>query len=178
VPTETVWGLACGLAHAAALFGLKGRDSSKPAALAFPDASSVRESGLCRWTPEAGRLALKFWPGPLTLVLPGAGKTLPPELAGSEGGVGFRVPDHPEALALLRLAGEPLVLSSANLSGGPTPSGPFPDGLFPELARLSGRVEPGSPPSTVVSLLPELKILRAGRIAETDILACLREPRP
>jgi L-threonylcarbamoyladenylate synthase len=125
--------------------------------------------------PEiALKLAARFWPGPLTLVIPKRPE-LPKEVS-STSTVGVRLPDHPVARSLLRLAG-PLAVTSANLSGQPSPS--TAEEVFGQLAGrialiLDGGKTPGGIPSTVVDCLGvELQILREGPISKDEILAVL-----
>ncbi len=122
----------------------------------------------------ARRLALRFWPGPLTLVVPK--KPLLPEAVSAAGTVGVRVPDHPAARALLLAAG-PMAVTSANISGQASPSA-----AEEVLAQLGGRIElildggktPGGEPSTVVDCTGgEPVILRAGPITLLEIESAL-----
>lgn len=122
--------------------------------------------------PLALRLAERFWPGPLTLVVPKRAG-LPPSLSADET-IGVRMPDHSAALGLLRAAG-PLAVSSANLSGQPSPST-----AEQVLAQLGGRIAlildggrtPGGAPSTVADCLgAEPRILREGPLKLSALLA-------
>jgi protein-tyrosine phosphatase len=110
LPTDTVYGVAADPAAAGALdrlYAAKGRDPGKPVPFLVADAAEVTRAGaVMGW--RARRLARRYWPGPLTLVLPLGG-----------GFEGFRVPDHPVTLAVLRAAGGVLRVTSANLSGQP-----------------------------------------------------------
>ncbi len=125
--------------------------------------------------PEtAVRLAARFWPGPLTLVVPKHPDL--PEAVSATSTVGVRVPDHPLARALLRAAG-PMAVTSANLSGQPSPS--TAQEVF---AQLGGRIAliidggktPGGVPSTVVDCAgAELQILRTGPVSKDEIRAVL-----
>lgn len=122
VPTETVYGLAGNGLDAAVveqIYEVKGRPAVKPLSLMVHDAGAL--SRYCRDVPQAAyTLAEKFWPGPLTIVLPAADCV--PEVVRAGGGtVGLRCPDHPATLALLELAGVPLAAPSANPSGAPSP---------------------------------------------------------
>src|SRR5689334_22346782 len=96
-PTESTYGLAVDAASPAALarlVALKGRDPHAPISLIAGDRAAARR--LARDWPEAAeRLVSRYWPGPLTLVVPAAEGT-PPELVGPNG-VGVRVPAHPIA---------------------------------------------------------------------------------
>ena len=122
----------------------------------------------------ARRLASRFWPGPLTLVV--SKKSSLPEAVASGATVGARVPDHHIALALLRLAGA-MAVTSANLSG--KTSARTADEV---MQQLSGKVElvldggrtPGGIASTVVDCTKaEPKILRPGPVSLEDINAAL-----
>ena len=122
VPTETVYGLcANGLDRVAvaALYEVKGRPEIKPLSLMVASSEAMDE--LAHEVPPAARtLAEKFWPGPLTIVLP-AREHIPDIVLSGGSTVGLRCPDHPLTLALLRLAGFPLAGPSANPSGMPSP---------------------------------------------------------
>ena len=122
-PTETVYGLgADGLnpEAVARIYEAKGRPSNNPLILHVPDIAAAREL-VSEWPPEAQALAERFWPGPLTLVLPAA-PHVPEIVRAGNPTVALRCPDHPVALALLRAAGRPLAAPSANRSQGISPS--------------------------------------------------------
>ncbi|MBI3318881.1 MAG: threonylcarbamoyl-AMP synthase [Candidatus Omnitrophica bacterium] len=112
-PTETVYGLGANLEDPQAiqeLYQVKERPFEKRVTLHVADRAAVESQGAVV-SPLARRLMEEFWPGPLTLVLPRAeGSTM-----------GFRMPNHPVALALLSAAAVPVVAPSANLSGRPPP---------------------------------------------------------
>jgi L-threonylcarbamoyladenylate synthase len=117
IPTETVYGLAARALSRAAVqkvFAAKGRPLNEPlpVQVARPEMLAM----VCRDVPDtARRLVQRFMPGPLTLVLPGSGM-LPEIVTGGLFSVGVRIPNHPVALAVLKAVGEPLVVTSANLS--------------------------------------------------------------
>ncbi len=124
-PTETVYGLGADAANPEALrrvFGIKGRPADHPLIVHFGDASL-----LDYWAggvPEgAWRLALGFWPGPLTLILPRR-VHVQRLVTGGQDTVGLRVPDHPVALALLHALGSDkgLAAPSANRFGRISPT--------------------------------------------------------
>ena len=122
-PTETVYGLgANGLEQQAVekIFQAKGRPSDNPLIL---HVASWEEVGklVSAWPREAEILARKFWPGPLTMVLPKKGH-IPSAVTAGLDTVAVRIPNHPVALALIRQAGIPLAAPSANLSGKPSPT--------------------------------------------------------
>lgn len=114
-PTETVYGLGANALSAAAVrqvYSVKGRPASSPLIIHCPDLSAVRR--WCgEWPESAQRLAEKFWPGPLTLVLPKKADIVDEATSGL-GTVGVRVPSHPVALEFLRKAGVPVAAPSAN----------------------------------------------------------------
>jgi L-threonylcarbamoyladenylate synthase len=177
VPTDTVYGLAARLDRPdaiSAVFELKGR----PQGLALPvlvGEEDQLDEVVSRWPPAAHLLAARFWPGPLTLVVPA-----PPavgRLVGGEGAtVGVRHPRHPVIEGLLRLSG-PLAVTSANLHGQQ------PCTSAAEVTRVFGAgvvaaVLDGGPcdgePSTVVDLAAgPPRCLRAGAIGFKAILAAL-----
>ncbi len=122
VPTETVYGLAGnGLSAEAVshIYEVKGRPAVKPLSLMVPDASAFDRYAV-EVPKQAGVLASKFWPGPLTIVLKARPEIPPIVLAGGTT-VGLRCPDHPLTLELLRSCALPLAAPSANPSGSPSP---------------------------------------------------------
>lgn len=175
-PTDTVYGLG-GLAFQAkaveALFQVKGRDTAKAIAVL------VGESGaLSKVTAQMGemaeRLAERFWPGPLTLVV--ARHPQLPQNISPTPTIGVRMPDHPAALTLLRAAG-PLAVTSANLSGAANTT--TAQEVYDQLAGripliLDGGRTPGGVPSTVVDCTGEQPIiLRQGPISLEQLLSAL-----
>lgn len=122
-PTETVYGLgADGLnpAAVARIYEAKGRPSNNPLILHVADIEGARALA-SEWLPEAQALAERFWPGPLTLVLPAA-PHIPEIVRAGNPTVALRCPAHPVALALLRATERPLAAPSANRSQGISPS--------------------------------------------------------
>jgi L-threonylcarbamoyladenylate synthase len=119
VPTETVYGLAADASDpdaVARIFAAKGRPAFNPLIVHLPDIDAVR--GIATLPPEAEALAVAFWPGSLTLVLPIApGAPLAPAVTAGLASVAIRVPAHPVMQALLKEAGIPLAAPSANPSG-------------------------------------------------------------
>ena len=122
-PTETVYGLgadASDPAAAARIFAAKGRPSFDPLIVHVPDAATA--FGL--WSeipPAAEALARRFWPGPLTLVLPKR-EAVPDIVTSGLPTAAVRVPAHPVAAALLRAAGVPVAAPSANRFSRPSPT--------------------------------------------------------
>ncbi len=116
-PTETVYGLgADGLnpEAVARIYAAKGRPATNPVILHVADAAAAREL-VSSWSAEAQGLAERFWPGPLTLVLP-ASNLVPSIVRAGGSTVALRCPAHPVALALIRATGRPLAAPSANRS--------------------------------------------------------------
>lgn len=114
-PTETVYGLGARALDAAALakiFAAKGRPATHPLIAHVADADGARalSSG---WDARAEALARRFWPGPLTLVVPRA-PSVPAALSGGKATLAVRAPAHPVAQALLAALGEPIAAPSAN----------------------------------------------------------------
>ena len=179
-PTETFYGLGSLATRADALARLaaaKLRPPGKPLPLVAADLAQVAEVASLA-SPLARRLADRFWPGPLTLVLPAAAG-LDSILTGGTGTIAVRIPASEVARKLSEQAGGPLVSTSANLSGAPPPTRVAE--LSPELlARvdvvLDGGRTPGGHPSTVVSIVSGvLELIRAGAIPFQDVDAAARE---
>jgi len=175
-PTDTVYGLGASAFDEHAIqriYLAKQRPPDKAIPVLLGDLEDLTR--ICpKVPPLASRLAQRFWPGPLTLVVPKR-TGLPPSLSADET-VGVRVPDHPAALRLLRTAG-PLAVSSANRSGGASPST-----AEEVLEQLAGRIDllldggrtPGGSPSTVADCRGgEPVILRAGPLSDADLRAAL-----
>ena len=167
VPTETVYGVAARADWPAAMAKLraaKGRDESKRIALFAESIETVRAAG-ARVDAVAERLAAAFWPGPLTMVLQ--------HPAG--GWDGFRVPDHPVALAWVRELGLLPAVTSANRSGEPAAltAQEAWAALAPHVAlALDGGPAGQGQASTVVKVLEnEIVLLREGPIRREDLAA-------
>ena len=122
-PTETVYGLGAHALDRAAvrrLFEAKGRPANDPIIVHIP--AFDRIAALTRDLPAPARaLADRFWPGPLTLVLPRSAE-VPDEVTAGLDTVAIRIPSHPVARALLRAAGLPVAAPSANLFSRPSPT--------------------------------------------------------
>jgi L-threonylcarbamoyladenylate synthase len=175
-PTDTLYGLAVDPRNAGAvrrLFDLKGRPESSALTLIAADAAQVREAGMMSVAAE--RLAARWWPGPLTIVVTARPVLAPETLAGGST-VGIRVPDHPAAVALARAAGFGITATSANRSGGTAVSTPdaVADALPDVDAVLDAGPAPGGPPSTIVNASTrELTLVRAGAVPWDRVLRSL-----
>jgi len=174
-PTDTVYGIAAtpgDTAATARLFETKHRPRDLTLPVLVGSIGDARAVGAL--DERAERLAAALWPGPLTLVVPRAARSIPWELGGDARSVGVRIPAHPLARAVL--AAGPLATTSANRSGEPPATtcddlhAIFGDEVALYLcddAPLVGRA------STVVSLLgPDPVILRAGDV-DADAVARL-----
>jgi L-threonylcarbamoyladenylate synthase len=172
-PTETVYGLGSIPAEGplAALTRLKGRAPDKPYLLLISGRPMAERWGLS-FNASASALARVFWPGPLTLVLPGGEGRLPDALRGAEGGIAVRYTSHPGIARLVAALDAPLTSTSANRPG--QPPAPGVGGLVEtfeaavdsgELLVLDGGVLGNVPPSTVVDCTgPSPRMVRTGAI--------------
>ena len=175
-PTDTVYGVGALVDNRAGieeLYLVKDRQVERAIPVLLADIKD-----LAKVTVEIGemadRLAESFWPGPLTLVVP-RHPQLPGIISPSDT-VGVRMPDHPTALALLKLTG-PLAVTSANLSGASNSE--TAQEVYVQLGArialiLDGGRTPGGAPSTVVDCTgTEPRILRPGPIPLHDLLSAL-----
>jgi L-threonylcarbamoyladenylate synthase len=179
-PTETVYGLGSRLhtPDVQALASLKGRAAGKPFLLLVSSREMAEAQGLA-FTDSARALARAFWPGPLTLVLPGGGGRLPDLLRGPEGGIAVRWTSHPLIVNLVADLAEPLTSTSANLPGSqPAPGAEavlrdFRDAVTSgRLMVLDGGVLGNRPPSTVVDCTgPQPRVIRAGAVSLAELRA-------
>jgi len=180
IPTDTVYGIAAlpGVPGATdAVFAAKGRPADKP----LPVLAAKLEDldGICELGPTTRRLARAFWPGPLTLVVPRApalrwklGPTTEPTMA-------VRIPDCDVALRLLARSG-PLAVTSANRSGD-QPATTVAEARAALGGVVRTFVDAGprrAAVSTIVSVVDEPKVLRAGAIPELEILRVLGVSEP
>lgn len=179
-PTETVYGLGADAAHPAAvrrIFAVKGRPADHPLIVHIGDAGML--SAWARDIPLAAlRLAERFWPGPLTLILRRG--QAPLEVTGGQDSVGLRVPGHPVALDLLRRFGGGIAAPSANRFGrvSPTRAEHVLDefGETVDLILAGGDCRVGLE-STILSLVGEQPVLlRPGAIAASALEAVLGTP--
>lgn len=163
-PTDTVYGVAVlTVGDLPALFALKRRPVDRRIPILVAELSQAADAG---WTVDARATALatRFWPGPVTLVLPGAQATQ-----------AFRAPDHSVALALIRAAG-PIYATSANVSDEPDTLGAdevliaFATQQDALAAVVDGGAVPGGVASTVVDLsVAPPRILREGPISRDEL---------
>ena len=174
VPTETVYGLAADATDSRAVAGIyaaKGRPSFNPLIVHVPELAAAETIAI--FDDAARELARRFWPGPLTLVLPlrpGAG-IASLVTAGLET-IAIRVPDHRAMQALLDAAGVPLAAPSANASGSISPTR-----AAHVATSLAGRIplviDDGPTPAGVEStIVMDGRILRPGPLSQADLFPC------
>ena len=170
-PTETVYGLGGNALEEEAakkIYAAKGRPSDNPLIIHIAEVSALKE--LASEIPEVAiRLAERYWPGPLTMILPKSEK-VPLGTTGGLDTVAIRMPNHPVALQLIRTSGLYLAAPSANTSGRPSPT------LAEHVAEdLSGRIDmildggmvQVGLESTIIDLTEEIPvILRPGCITK------------
>jgi L-threonylcarbamoyladenylate synthase len=187
-PTDTVYGVGADARQPeaiAGLYGAKRRPLSKPIPILLARADQLR--AVAQHIPDfTWRLAERFWPGALTLVVHCA-PSIPPVLTAGGSTVAVRVPDHRVVSALVEGLGGPLAGTSANISGLPSPVT-----ARDVLAQLGGRIAvlldggpcAGGRPSTVVDLtVTPFRILRRGPISDDQIQEAISagaadDPRP
>ena len=176
-PTDTVYGVGALAFRAEAidqLYVVKGRDTAKAIAILLGEISAL-EQLTAAMGPVAERLAQRFWPGPLTLVV-SRHPDLPSNLSPLPT-IGVRMPDHPVALKLLKHTG-PMAVTSANLSGASNAT--TAQQVFDQLNGripliLDGGQTPGRQPSTVVDCTgDQLVILRQGPVTIAQLQAALK----
>lgn len=173
-PTETVYGLggnALSDRAVAKIFEAKGRPADNPLIVHVASRPHV-EKLVTTISKQADQLMNAFWPGPLTIVLPG-GESVASNVTAGLDTVAIRMPDHPVALALLKAANLPLAAPSANLSGKPSPTSA--QHVIHDLdGRIAGVVDGGSTgvglESTVVDCSGDVvTILRPGGVTKEQL---------
>lgn len=181
LPTDTVYGIGTrpdDPAATARLFEAKGRPRDLEFPVLVPSTAAARE--IAAFDERAEALALRFWAGPLTIVLPRTSVSRAWDLGGDPETIGVRMPHHPLALAVLALTG-PLAMTSANRSGEPSPlSCSEIQEVFGERVEvfLCDEGSRSQHASTVVDIAHgDLRILRAGSVTEDDLRSALAADR-
>ena len=175
-PTDTMYGLAVDPRNADAvqrLYALKGRPESSALTLIAADLGQAQAAG--QMTASAARLASRWWPGPLTIVVP-ARATLAREILAGGATVGIRVPDHDVAIALARETGFCVTATSANRSGATAAATPAAVvAALPDVdAVLDAGPSRGGAPSTIVDASRrEITLVRAGAVPWERVLRSL-----
>ncbi|HOT00962.1 MAG TPA: L-threonylcarbamoyladenylate synthase [Acidobacteriota bacterium] len=180
LPTDTIYGFHCRADHPvtlARLQALKERGEPKPMVVLISGPDHLAAAGIAI-PPAARRLMERFWPGPLTLVLPAPG-VFHEALTGGETSVAVRQPGFPVLARLIEMAGGPLASTSVNVTGAAPLNEPAAIA-----AAFDGRVEcvvdggllPESTPSTIVSFVVNPPtILREGTLPAAFIRSVLAE---
>ncbi len=177
LPTETVYGLAALVWDARAvarIFEIKRRPEFDPLIVHVADRAAL-ERVAARVPRDAETLIERFWPGPLTLVLPKRPR-VPGLVTAGLAAVAVRMPSHPVARALLRGVGEPLAAPSANMFGGlsPTRAARVAQALGGDVDLiLDGGATQFGIESTIVALEPVPALLRPGALAADEIEAAI-----
>ncbi len=175
MPTETVYGLAADATNEDAvkkIFEAKGRPADNPLIVHVSSFDMIYDL-VSHIPPLAEILAKKFWPGPLTMIMPKSDK-IPNVTSGGLDTVGIRLPSHPVAQALINASKKPLAAPSANLSGSPSPTNcerVYEDmrGRIP--AIIDGGESDVGVESTVISFEDGgIRVLRPGKISVEDLL--------
>jgi L-threonylcarbamoyladenylate synthase len=172
-PTETVYGLGANALDpkaVARIFELKGRPQTSPLIIHVASIEMARRF-VSDWPVQAEELARRYWPGPLTLVLPKS-PSIPEIVTADLATVGVRVPAHPIALELIEAAGVPIAAPSANRFTGlsPTTAQHVRDAFGESLEILDGGPTQVGIESTVISVVGgKLTLLRPGMISFGDI---------
>jgi L-threonylcarbamoyladenylate synthase len=176
-PTETVYGLGALASHneaMARIYRLKHRACHKPLSILIHDPTQL-EPLVRALAPRTRSLMARFWPGPLTLLLPAA-EHLPEILTAGTGRVGVRISSHPVARELVAAVGAPITATSANRSGAPScrTSEQVLEQMGEELALiLDGGLTPDSRGSTIADVAVEPPVIvRVGAIAAEEVLRC------
>jgi L-threonylcarbamoyladenylate synthase len=180
-PTETVYGLGASALDAEAvarIYAVKGRPGTSPL-IVHVSSIDMAQSLVANWPENANRLARRFWPGPLTLVLKKLvlekRPAIPAIVTAGLPTVGLRMPAHPIALTLIRAADVPLAAPSANRFGELSPT--TADHVRRSLSSEVDFILDGGPckvgiESTVLSLAePRPTLFRPGGISRTDLEA-------
>lgn len=185
LPTETVYGLAARAdseTAVAAIYRAKGRPDFNPLIVHVHSLEQARE--LAKLDDRAKTLAARFWPGPLTLVLPARkGSGIAPAVTAGLPTIAVRMPDHPVMRRLLEELGLPLAAPSANRSGAvsPTTAVHVAEAFGTAIeAVLDGGACARGLESTIVALREEghWQLLRPGPIPEAEIAALLGPSQP
>ncbi len=177
-PTDTIYGLAVDATDPEAVLALqklKGRDEKKPISIVVTDMDMADRYAVV--TPLARRLAEKFLPGKLTIILDSRDNLAPGVTAGT-GSIGIRIPNHPVPLRLVQKLGVPVTATSANVADMPTEK--TCDKIlvqFGERARMITEViDEGELPESLASTVVDARgnmpvIVREGAVSAKDILA-------
>ena len=180
IPTETVYGLAANAydpSAVAKIFEAKGRPQDNPLIVHIAYVQELFD--LAASVPTAAlRLAERFWPGPLTVILPKK-DCIPDAVSGGLNTVAVRMPSHPGAAAVIRAAGVPLAAPSANISGFPSPTEVrhVADDMNGRIAAVcdGGSCEFGVESTVITLATPVPRLLRPGAVTKEQLESVLGE---
>jgi L-threonylcarbamoyladenylate synthase len=179
-PTETLYGFGGAVDRDSVrqLMTLKGRPKGKPFLLLVAGSEMLARLGL-HLTRAAAQLAARYWPGPLTLVVPGGERRVPAELRGPEGGIAVRWTPHTATSRLIAAYGDPITSTSANRPGTPPAlsgaeileqwSGAITQGSL--LVLDGGTLQPSQPSSVVDCTGEQPRLIRHGAIPLEELRA-------
>ncbi|MBC2330670.1 L-threonylcarbamoyladenylate synthase [Listeria swaminathanii] len=174
-PTETVYGLGADATNQAAIqkiYAAKGRPSDNPLIVHIARREQM-DQFVASYPPKAVQLMEKFWPGPLTVILPLKEDSLAANVSAGLSTVGVRMPEHPVSLELIKVANIPVAAPSANRSGKPSPT--TANHVIEDLdGKIAGIIDGGPTgvglESTVIDCSLEVPIiLRPGGITKEQI---------
>ena len=177
-PTETVYGLGANALDTAAvrrIFEVKQRPATSPL-IVHAASETMARAYAAVWSPAARDLARRFWPGPLTIIVPASAR-VPLKLTGNTGRLALRQSRSKVANQLIALLNQPLISTSANISGSPTcRSGIDVFGMMDGRVDLviDGGMCNGAGATTVDITEPSWRLIRAGAIEEKEIAECLQ----
>lgn len=176
LPTETVYGLAANVFNSkavASIFSTKKRPTTNPLIVHVASISQARAL-VKRFPEKANLLAKRFWPGPLTMILP-KNQTVSHAVTANQENVAIRIPNHPAALNLLNQLDFPLVAPSANPFNRISPTtAAHVDAYFPSIYTLDGGACQSGVESTIVGFEGnEVVLLRHGAISIENIEDCV-----
>lgn len=172
-PTETCYGLGCDATNGQAvdkIFEIKHRQKDKPL-LVIADNPSIMMDYV-DWNITLEKIAERYWPGPLTVVVRAKNDNLPPGVRGEDGTIAFRITDHTFAAELSRELGKPIVSTSANISSYASPYDVMSvletfekNDVKPDIVINAGTL-PEHAPSTIIRLTKdgEFFVLRQGEV--------------
>lgn len=179
IPTDSLYSLVAdpyNLHAVGKVFAAKGREYSRSLPLFVRDIVMAEELA-AELNSRFFVLARRFWPGPLTVIVPASAK-IPLKVTGNTGRLALRQPNSPVARALLEALEQPLISTSANISGQPTCSSGIDT-----FATMDGRIDlvldggvcPGMGNTTVDVTEPYWRMIREGSISEKEIAECLSQ---
>ena len=157
------------------IFDVKGRPPTNPLIVHVSDLAMARDH-TAGWPDAADILARRFWPGPLTIIVPASAK-IPLKVTGNTGRMALRQSKSVVATKLLEMLNEPLIATSANISSRPTcRSGIEVFGTMDGRVDLvlDGGVCPGPGATTVDITEPYWRLIKSGTIDEKEIAECLK----